>query len=351
MSRRLVPQSTPTLASASDATFNFALVLPGRASSRHSQRAYFRWVDEFLVDVAALPSTRGQARLMRMSALPIAVLTRSLSAPQLRAWLGILAGHKQGKQSLSQAHAAICTLADLLAEAGWIDDFTPAAMHNVRIPRAEDGQRAGRWLSPEQIHQLMTAGRAIATSENQVLRNHLALAMLCTLALRREELSIMRWDDLSVQNQRAVLRVHGKGRKVASIDVPRIVVSALERWKHAVTAADHRDLASTPILRRLWKGGGVSKNGLSAEGIWLIVGEAADYAEIGHVAPHDLRRSVAGALHQAGIPIDKIARLLRHSNVAVTERYLNRLPQMNEGALLMSQVLGFDEGDLGAGAL
>ena len=37
--------------------------------------------------------------------------------------------------------------------------------------------------------------------------------------------------------------------------------------------------------------------------------------------------------------VDVISRLLRHGNVAVTERYLSRLPQRNEGGLLMDQLL------------
>jgi integrase/recombinase XerC len=345
MTRRIRPYSPPSsaLAAPRDATFNFALVLPGRAGSRHSQRAYFRWVDEYLVAIAGFEPTRGDARLTRMSALPIHVLTRSLSASQLRAWMGMLVAEQHGKQGLMQAHAAVCTLADLLAEAGWLDDYTPAAMHNVRIPRAEDGQRVGRWLSPDDILRLLGAGRAIATSDHQLLRNQVALLMLCTMALRRDELASARWNDLTLQNNRAVLRVHGKGRKVAYIDLPRVVMAALERWKPAVMADDPRDIDATPILRRIWKGGRVSKTGLSVDGIWLVVSAAAAHAQLGHVAPHDLRRSVAGALNQAGVPIEKISRLLRHSNIAVTEKYLNRLPQANEGARLMSELLGFDE--------
>ena len=72
------------------------------------------------------------------------------------------------------------------------------------------------------------------------------------------------------------------------------------------------------------------------------VTEAARVAGIGHVAPHDLRRSVAGALEEAGTPIEKISRLLRHSNVAVNERYLSRLPKRNEGGVLMSDLLGLE---------
>jgi hypothetical protein len=68
-------------------------------------------------------------------------------------------------------------------------------------------------------------------------------------------------------------------------------------------------------------------------------------ADRGNVAPYDLRRSVAGALHEAGTPIEKISLLLRHLKVAVTERYLSRFPQRNEGAVLMSDMLGLDFSD------
>jgi integrase len=166
------------------------------------------------------------------------------------------------------------------------------------------------------------------------------------MALRREELAFARWGDLSTQNNRVVLRVHGKGRKNAVIDVPRPVLQALDQWRRVVAPGEVRPPASSPLVRRIWKGGRVSRQGLTPDGIWLVINEAALAAQLGHVAPHDLRRSVAGALQQAGVPIEKISRLLRHTNVAVTERYLGRLPQRNEGAVLMSDVLGLESDDL-----
>lgn len=326
-------------------TFNFAMALPGRASSRHTQRAYFRWVDHYLVAIAGLKPSDGAMRDQRMSALPIPVLQESLSAPQLRAWLGMLARDGHGRQGIGQARAAIVTLASLLAEAGWLDDYTSAAMTNVRPPKAEDGQRPGRWLSAEQVRMLMMSARRIATSDNQMLRNNVVATMLCTMALRREELASARWGDLSMQNDRVVLRVHGKGRKTANIDVPRSVLQALDQWRRVVAPEEKRPMETSPLVRRIWKGGRVSGHGLTPDGIWLIISEAALAADLGHVAPHDLRRSVAGALQQAGVPIEKISRLLRHTNVAVTERYLGRLPQRNEGAVLMSDVLGLEDED------
>lgn len=326
-------------------TFNFMQTLPGRASSRHTQRAYFRWVDTFLVDVAGMSPTRGVMRLDRMQYLPVGVLQDSLNAPQLRAWLGRLVGRGHGKQGVDQARAAIVTLGDLLAESGWLADTTAAAMARVRPPRAEDGQRPGRWLSLDQVRELINAAVQIATSDNQAARNAVLINMLCTMALRREELAAARWGDLSIQNNRAVLRVHGKGRKSANIDIPKPVMRALNRWRLIVEPNAPHPSPETPLVRRIWKGGRVAKQGLSPDGIWLIVDQAAAYAGIGHVAPHDLRRSVAGALQEAGVPVDTISRLLRHSNVAVTEKYLSRLPQPNEGALMMSDALGLADGD------
>jgi len=325
-------------------TFNFFLALPGRASSRHTQRAYFRWIEQYLADIAGLLPAEGEPRRKRMEHLPVETLRQALSAPQLRAWLGTLVGGGHGKQGVNQARAAIVTLGGLMAEAGWLDDYTSAAMGNVRPPSAQEGQRPGRWLSLDEIRLLMTAARDVATSPTQRMRNNLAITMLCTMALRRDELSSVRWGDLTVQNDRAVLRVRGKGNKSAIIDVPRPVMQALQQWQKAVSP-EGRPLPTSPLLRRVWKRGRVSDQGVTPDGIWLIVSDAAKYAGIGHVAPHDLRRSVAGALQESGVAIDKISRLLRHSNVAVTERYLSRLPQRNEGAVLMSDALGLENDD------
>jgi site-specific recombinase XerD len=282
-----------------------------------------------------------------MSALPVRTMQQVLTSAQLRAWLGQLASQGHGKQGVSQARAAVVTLASLMSEAGWIDDTASAAMSNVRVPRASEGQRTGRWLSSDELHRIIESAQDMATSDNQRVRNAVIMLMLCTMALRREELAGARWDDLSLQNRRAVLRVRGKGKKTALIDVPRPVMSALDRWQ-AIMRREVRGFdAGFPLVVRLWKGGRPSRQALTPEGIWLVIHEAAQHAGLGMVAPHDLRRSVAGSLQEAGVPIDTISRLLRHANVGVTERYLKKLPQRNEGALLMSDMLGFGDEDDG----
>ncbi|MFZ4826058.1 MAG: tyrosine-type recombinase/integrase [Phototrophicaceae bacterium] len=342
------PSQTSDLIPHAELTFNFARALPGRASSRHTERAYFRWVDRYLVDLTQLEPTNGLRRQARMERLPIARLLKVLNAPHLRAWLGQLNQQGHGKQGIDQARAAIVTLADLLAEAELVDDYIAAGMSRVRPPRAEEGQRPGRWLSIQQIQQLMRASQEFATSDNQALRNGVILQVLCTMALRREELAVARWNDLSLQNGRMVWRVHGKGKKTAVIDVPQSVASRLRVWQQATQKSRSGFQLASPIVRRLWKGGEISPAALSEDSIWAIVSTTSELAGIGHVAPHDLRRSVAGALQESGLPIDKISQLLRHNNVAVTERYLSRLPQVNEGAVVMSDLLGLNTPDEGS---
>ena len=81
-----VPRQPAPLGDRDDLTFNFAAVLPGQAGSKHTHRAYFRWVDQYLVDLTGVKPTRGPQRIQRMCALPIPVLQNCLSATQLRAW-------------------------------------------------------------------------------------------------------------------------------------------------------------------------------------------------------------------------------------------------------------------------
>jgi len=328
------------------ATFNFMAVLKGRATSTHTHRAYARWVDRYLTDLTELAPTTGKNRRHRMQNLPLASLLPILNPTTLRAWLGNLAQEEQGKQALNQARASIITLASLLSEAGLLDDYTSASLTNVRIPRAESGQRQGRWLSVEQVKTLMHAAEEIAHTPGQRQRNAVVIRMLCIMALRREELAAVKWKDFHTQAGRPVLLVHGKGSKSAIVDVPRSVVRTLERWMPYVQTDGEIDPESY-LVRRVYKNGRVEPNdSLSTDTIWRIVKRAAEHTNLGQVAPHDLRRSVAGNLEMSGVPIETISRLLRHSSIAITQTYLSKLPRQNEGAVLMDDLLGLDDFDV-----
>lgn len=299
-------------------TFDLTRALPQRTSSLNTQRAYYRWVDRYLTDVAGLKATRGDERLKRMANLPLKSLQRHLTARKLKNWLSRLAEEGQGRQALDQARATIVTLAELLAEHDIIESDLAVQIQQVSVPPVKKKTTPERLLTADEVRRLMAAARDMATTTEQRLRNDVVATMLCTMALRRDELSAAKWGDLTLQaNQRVMLRIN----KVDLVDVPRPVLTIVDRWRGALGTPEPQ----SPLIRRIWKGGRIAKAGLSSDGIWLIIRNAAQHADLGHVTPDDLRRSAVANMRQAGMSVEEISRLLRHRNLLITERFLSRL--------------------------
>jgi integrase len=186
------------------------------------------------------------------------------------------------------------------------------------VPLVRRKDTPERLLSADEVRTIMSAAREMATSPTQHLRNQVVATMLCTMALRREELSAARWGDLTAQPSGLVVLKTADG----DVDMPRPVLMIINRWRGVIGEPG----PETALIRRIWKGGGVAKEGLSPDGIWLIIGNAASHAGLGHVTPDDLRRSAVANMYRNGMPVEEISRLLRHRSVLITERFLAKLP-------------------------
>lgn len=301
-------------------TFDLTQALPQRTPSQNTQRAYYRWVDQYLVDLTGMKPTRGDARLDRMRHLPINRVLPILQPNTLDTWLGLLMEKGHSRQGLDQARAAIVTLGELLCAEDLISDSLFADLKYVSSPPVDIKRRDGVILTRNQLTLLMNTARENSTSHNQMLRNHVAVMMLCTMALRREELSVAKWGDLQRQGERIVLNIRNTD---GAVEIPAKLLKVLTHWRDAIG----EPTSDSPLVRRIWKGGRIAKDGLSPDGIWLIVKDAAHSANLGHVTPDDLRRSVAGGLRDAGHSIKEISDLLRHKSMIITERYLKRIPR------------------------
>ncbi len=75
-------------AAPTELTFNLVAALPGRASSPHTSRAYFRWIDQYLVDIAGLKPTDGDSRVHRMSMLSVKLLAGQSQRPAASGMVG-----------------------------------------------------------------------------------------------------------------------------------------------------------------------------------------------------------------------------------------------------------------------
>ncbi len=291
-----------------------------RNTSQHTQRAYSRWIDRFLVDLAGMPATGGEIRRHRMSQLPWRRILPLLLAADLEAWLGSLAEQGHSRQSLDQARAAVISLSELMAAEGLISAELFAKLKAVSAPALAIKKPQRVILAPRQLGALIHSAGSHSASRNQTLRNTVVMMMLCMMALRRDELSAAKWGDIQARGGRVFLHIRGgRGR----VEMPRSLLKALTNWRQAIGAPG----GETPLVRRIWKGGRIASAGLSSDGIWLIVKAAAQSADLGAVSPDDLRRSVVAGLRDAGYSTEAISKLLRHKNRRITARYLKQIPK------------------------
>jgi integrase len=318
----LVPYQFPHAGEPETETVNARVAMAGL--SQHTQRAYQRWIRRYLGDVHQV-STRS----IDLTKLNVALVIASLGPAPLKAWLGALKAQRLGKQSIMQAKAAIVWLAQLMADLGRSDYEVPAGLSRVKAPKAETGQRAGTWLTQDEIRQLLRGLRS-AESGNpaMIARNTAIVTLMVTCGLRRDEVAAAVWSDVARQGRNFILRVHGKGEKLRTVKLPDMALQALDRWRiHHPLPEGNRS-----IFTRIWKGGTITTTGLTDKAIWIVIQQAAKAAGLQRISPHDLRRSFARGAYEAGVSFELIRQSLGHSSIATTERYVNSVLELDRAA-------------------
>ena len=178
----------------------------------------------------------------------------------------------------------------------------------------------------------LPAGRDVPVDERKALlksckgsdrhidkRDAAMLAVAMQTGMRREELCRLTVSCLKPSGDQVAILVRGKGNKQREVYVSKGAAAALLAWVNTrgrdggalfcyVTRGNRivhghhiSTVAATKILKKRQKASGVSKVG------W-----------------HDLRRTVAGDLMDAGVDIATTAALLGHSDVRTTQKYDRR---------------------------
>jgi len=180
--------------------------------------------------------------------------------------------------------------------------------------KAPQGTKAHTWLSQTQVKALLdTCG-----DDLQGQRDRLALGLLVAAGLRRQEAVDLTFADVILQpvkgKMRTVLQVEGKGSKNRVVPISDSLANAIDDWGKVVDQGR--------ILRALNRRGELTDS-ISAVALFHVTRKHG--AAIGKpgLAPHDLRRSFAQLGLEAGVGIVQISRLLGHSSIATTQRYLN----------------------------
>ena len=173
---------------------------------------------------------------------------------------------------------------------------------------------AGRDLAPGEIAALMQA--CAADPGPAGVRDAALLALALTCGLRVAEASALDLADLDPETGRLIIR--GKGGKERAAWVLNGAAAAAADW------LEIRGLEPGPLFSRIRKGGALVLARISPTSLERMLTKRARQAGVAPFSWHDLRRTVAGDLLDAGADLAIVQRILGHADPRTTARYDRR---------------------------
>lgn len=238
----------------------------------------------------------------------------------LRAWLLQNKSAATGNKILSAVRGTL--------RAAWqlglmsTDDYMHAVA--VKAIRGEKpDQAAGRALEPGEFKAVLAACAADRTPAG--VRDACILGLGIVAGLRREEISGLQLADYDGRRQR--LTVHGKRNKVRIVPLETGLGNALAEWRQL------RGEWPGGLLCPVRKDGRILQAGISPAAVYKALQRRASEAGVEEFSPHDLRRTFAGDLLDAGADIATVQRLMGHANVATTAGYDRRGERAKQAAV------------------
>lgn len=172
---------------------------------------------------------------------------------------------------------------------------------------------AGRALSKGELAALFGACAADAVG----VRDAAMLAVLYCGGLRRAELVALDFADFEPESGALDVR-RGKRNKQRTVYVTNGALVALGRW------LELRGAEPGALFCGVAQGGRLQRGRLTSQTVYDVLRKLATRAGLGHVTPHDLRRTFVGDLLDAGADLSTVQRLAGHADPNTTARYDRR---------------------------
>ena len=180
----------------------------------------------------------------------------------------------------------------------WAADRYDIPDPTVKVAAPRRPKLLPRNLSPEQVEALFDACNDSSNFE----RDRLLVLVPLNTGLRRGEVAAMKKDDL-----RESVRLLGKGRKERYVPISPSLADEL------------REIGNQKYIWTTDEGGRLAERGVEAA--YTRIFDRANVPE----GPHSLRHTFATNYLRAGGDIYRLSRILGHSSVTVTQRYLHLL--------------------------
>jgi len=180
----------------------------------------------------------------------------------------------------------------------------------AKVAQAE----AGRHLDSGEIKGLLDA---CVDGTKAGWRDGAIIAIGYGCGLRRSEIAKLMFSDYDADKGALLIR-QGKGGKERIAYLPGGAIAALTGWLAI------RGVAPGPIFYSVRRGDHLESKGVTDQAVYNILAHRAGLAGVKAFSPHDLRRTFAGDLLDAGEDISTVAKMMGHSNVATTAGYDRR---------------------------
>lgn len=198
-----------------------------------------------------------------------------------------------------------------------------------KIPKYEDV--AIDVLNDDEVERLLAA---LDASTDVGTRNRAIVCLMLESGLRLEEITNLSVDDVHIKDM--FVKVHGKGDKEAYVPIGTTTQKALDRY------VTHFRAAANPRIKTLFLN--IYGEPLKYETIKTIFDRLAKKTAIHRLHPHLLRHTAATRMLANGADLHTVQRLLRHSDIRTTLRYLHLVPeQLQQKMQLFSPLNGVAE--------
>ena len=238
----------------------------------------------------------------------------------LRSWLMENYDAATGNKTLAAVRGALKNAWKL----GQLD--TDAYMRAVQV-KAIDGEKpdaaAGRALTQGEISAMMRVCADDPTPAGP--RDAVIVGLGAVAGLRRDSIA-----KLQIANYDAgerTLTVKMKRNKTRALPVQSDLAAAIDNWLKV------RGDWPGPLLCAVDKAGRVQQAGISGAAVYRAFQKRGAQAGLKPFTPHDLRRTFAGDLLDAGVDIVTVQWLMGHANINTTQRYDRRGDRVRRDAV------------------
>lgn len=241
--------------------------------------------------------------------------SRSINIDSVIAYIAALESEGKKPATINSRLATIRAIVKVAKRKRLIDAHEADGIIEIKS-RKPDSKENANWLEKSEIEEIFRQLRSRGTNKDK--RDAALLALGVATGLRRNELLSLSWGQVEKRGRKTFLtNVKTKGSKERKVIVQKWALKYLNAWGRVTGKTGSLFIG---FMSR--RGDRYTQKPINAVALSKIVKRLGKMVEIEGLAPHDLRRTHAAMMYDAGKSVRDIQASLGHASVVTTERYL-----------------------------